>query len=303
MKKTILYTASALLLFAVSCKENGVPINMEEATLAEDSTYVGAIETPQAKRILIEELSGVACLNCPQGADKLEELDAANPGQLSIISIHTGIYSDAIKDKSKQNFQTDDGIILRKQVWAEEASKPAAAFDRLPIGSGTNKYFVEGYPDWSAKINQIKAMHPTTPVNLSLTSKYNEKKDQYDIEVTIKYTQAVTAQQALHIFLSEDKIVDVQQLSAITFDMNYEFNHVFRKAITMATTGKIFLADQETKVAGTVYIYRTSLKIDTSDPKQKFWTHPENMKVTAFVANIANDDKRVIQVQETKLIP
>lgn len=303
MKKAFLYAASAMLLFAASCKENGVPISLEDGALAEDSTYIGPVEAPQSKRILIEELSGVTCFNCPQGAKKLEDLDAANPGLLSIITIHTGVYTDTIKGKSKQTFQTADGIALRKQVWGEEGGKPTSAFDRLPIGNGTNRYFVDGYPDWGAKIVQAKTMHPTSPVKLTLTSKYNEKKDQYDIEVTIKYTEAVTAQNALHLFLTESKIIDVQQLSNTNFDMNYEFNHVFRKAITPVTTGKIFLADKETKVAGTVYLYRTALKIDTADPKQKFWTHPENMKIIAFVSNIANDDKRVLQVQEIKLVP
>jgi hypothetical protein len=303
MKKTFLYTASALLLFAASCKEHGVPISMEDAAPAEDTTYVGPVEAPQSKRILIEELSGVTCVNCPQGAEKLHELDAANPGLLSIVTIHTGVFTDPITGKSKQSFQTDDGITLRQLVWGEQGGKPTAAFDRLPIGNMTNKYFVDGYSDWGSKINQAKTMHPTSPIKLAVTSKYNESKGQYDIEVTIKYTEAVTAQNALHIFLTENKIIDVQELSASNYDMEYEFNHVFRKAITPAATGKIFLADKETKVAGTVYIYRTALKIDTSDPKQKFWTHPENMKVTAFVSNIANDDKRVIQVQETKLVP
>lgn len=303
IKKTFIYTASALLLFAASCKEHGVPIDLSEGTQAEDSTYVGQVEAPQNKRILIEELSGVTCPNCPQGTTKLEELDAANPGQLSIITIHTGVLTDPIEGKSKQSFQTDDGIKLRSAVWTEQGqSKPTAAFDRLLIGNGGNKYFVDGYTEWATKINTAKTLHPTTPVNLAVTSKYNESKKQYDIEVTIKYTQAVTGQQALHLFLTESKIIDVQELSASNYDMAYEFNHVFRKAITPAIGGKTFLADKATKEAGRVYIYRTALKIDDTDEKQKFWK-PENMKVTAFVSNAAPDDIHVIQVQETQLVP
>lgn len=303
MKKTFIYTASALLLFAASCKEHGVPIDLNEPELSEDTTYVGAVPTPESKRYLIEELSGVTCVNCPQGAVKLEELDAANPGKLSIITIHTGTFTDPIEGKSKQSFQTDDGITLRQLVWGEQGGKPTAAFDRLPIGNMTNKYFVDGYTEWATKLNQAKTLHSSTPVNLSVTSAYNEGKDRYDIEVTVKYTQAVTGQQALHIFLSESHIIDVQELSASNYDLDYEFNHVFRKAITSAATGKLFLTDMETKEPGRVYVYRTALKIDHTDPKQAFWTHPENMKVTAFVANVGDNDKRVLQVQETKLIP
>ncbi len=303
IKKTFIHTASGLLLFAASCKEHGVPVDLSEGTQAEDTTYVGPIETAQNKRILIEELSGVICPNCPQGTEKLEELDAANPDLLSIVTIHTGVLTDPIEGKSKQSFQTDDGIKLRSQVWGEQGqSKPTAAFDRLLIGNGGNKYFVDGYTEWANKISQAKTLHPTTPVNLAVASKYNESKKQYDIEVRVTYTQAVTGQQALHLFLTEGKIVDVQELSGSNYDMSYEFNHVFRKAITPAIGGKAFLADKATKEAGRVYIYRTALKIDDTDEKQKFWK-PENMKVTAFVSNVAPDDIHVIQVQETQLVP
>lgn len=302
MKKLFIYTASALLLFAASCKEHGVPIDLSEQTPAEDTTYVGPVEPAQDKRILVEELSGVTCVNCPQGAVKLEELDAANPGLLSIVTIHTGIFTDPIEGKSKQSFQTDDGVKLRSGVWTEQGSKPTAAFDRLQIGTQGNKYFVDGYTEWSTKINTAKTTHPTSPIKLSVTSKYNEIKKQYDIEATVKYTEATTGQHALNLFLTESKIIDVQELSVSNYDMNYQFNHVFRKAITPAIGGKTFLADKDIKEAGRVYIYRTALKIDATDEKQKFWK-PENMKVTAFVSNVAPNDIHVIQVQETKLIP
>ncbi len=302
MKKIFIYTASALLLFATSCKEHGVPIDLSETEPAEDSTYTAPVEAPQAKRILVEELSGVTCVNCPQGATKLEELDAANPGLLSIVTIHTGIFTDPIEGKSKQSFQTDDGVKLRSQVWGEQGSKPTAAFDRLQIGTQGNKYFVDGYTEWATKINTAKTTHPTSPVRLEVKSAYNESKGRYDITIFVKYTEAVTGQQALNIFLSESKIIDVQELSVSNYDMNYVFNHVFRRAITPAIGGKPFLIDREVKEAGLVYRYVTSFKIDPTNEKEKFWK-PENMKITAFVSNVAPNDIHVIQVQETQLIP
>jgi hypothetical protein len=302
MKKTFIYTASALLLFAASCKENVVPIDMTEGTASEDSTYVTTAEAPESRRLLIEELSGVTCVNCPQGAEKLELLSAQNPNQLSIITIHTGVFTDPIPGKSIQNFQTDDGIKLRTQVWNGQGNKPTAIFDRLFLGSGTNKYFIDSDLGWANAILQDKAAHPSTPLNLSVKSVYNEGKAQYDIEVAVKYTQAVTGKHALHIFLTESKIIDVQELSTHVYDMEYEFNHVFRKAITPANTGKQILPGLTTdaKEAGRVYIYRTSLKVDASDAKQKFWK-PENMTVIAFVTDMDAADKHVMHVKEVKL--
>jgi hypothetical protein len=55
-----------------------------------------------------------------------------------------------------------------------------------------------------------------------------------------------------------------------------------------------------TKEAGRVYVYKTSLKINPDDAKEKFWV-PANMKVVAFVTDIDAADKHVMHVQETNL--
>jgi hypothetical protein len=295
MKKTFIYTASAMLLFAASCKENVVPIDMTNGPEDWDSTYVATVEAAEPRRLLIEELSGVTCPNCPQGAEMLETLSGQNPNQLSIVTIHTGALTDPIPE-SKQNFQTDDGRILREQVWNGQGNKPTAIFDRLFLGSQTNKYFLDGYTGWANAIVQDKAAYPNTPINITVKSTYNDK-GWYDIEVAVKYTSAVTTKNALHIFLTESKIIDAQEYSSTNIDEEYEFNHVFRKAITPAAAGKTITAS---KAAGSVFLYRTSLKINPDDAKQKFWK-PENMTVVAFVTDIDATDKHVMHVQETKL--
>lgn len=302
MKKTLFCAASALFLLAASCKEHGVPISLTDDQSL-DSTYVGAAEAPQPKRVLIEELSGATCPNCPQGAEKLEEMLTQNPNAMSVVTIHAGTLTSPIKNKSKQNFQTTDGDDMLKSVWGgEEGAKPAAVFDRLPIGNSGYKYFVSGYPGWPSKLTEAKNRYPTSPVKLSITSKYNDTKDQYEIEAVVKYTSTVTDQQALHIFLTEDKIIDAQEFSNTKIEENFEFNHVFRKAITPPLIGKPFLNNLENKEAGRVYIYRPTFKIDKTDAKQKFWV-PENMKLVVFVTNVDASDSRVVQVQEGKLVP
>lgn len=302
MKKTFIYSAAAFLLFAASCKENVVPIDLTDGPEDWDSTYVASVDAPQARRLLIEELSGVTCTNCPGGATELESLSNQYPNQLSIVTIHTGALTDPMVGKSTQNFQTDDGRVLRDQVWNGQGNKPTAIFDRMFLGSGTNKYFLDGYTGWANAIVQDKAALPTTPLNLQVKSTYNDKKDWYDIEVTVKYTQAVTAKHALHIFLTESKIIDAQEFSSSNIDLNYEFNHVFRKAITPAAVGKTILpgATSDSKEAGRVFVYRTALQINPADAKQKFWK-PANMTVVAFVTDMGSIDKHIIHAQEVKL--
>lgn len=308
MKKTILLTsAAALVLLASSCKETLTPMPLTDNILAEDTTYVeGTVEQPQARRYYIEELTGVQCTNCPQGAELLHDMIVANNGTLSVISFHSGQFSTPISEEpyaSKQNFQTDDGNILRNQVWGTGDAKPSAVFDRIPLGTDANPIFVNGFSNWNAALQSDKDAYTSTPINLYVTSTYNESAGRYDIEATVKFTSSVSYATSLNIFLSQDSIVDVQEYSPAKYDTAYIFNHVFRKALTNANVGIIILPELATKEAGRVFIYRTSVKIDPTDDIQKYW-EAKQMRVTAFV-NVANNsaDKHVIQVQHTNLIP
>lgn len=297
MKKTFIGFAAFVALFAASCKEHGVSIDGNES-LAEDTTYVsGTVEQAEVKNFLTEEMSGVRCGNCPEGAIILEELNESNDNRFRVVAIHQGSLTNPITErvpKSIQDFTTDDGKKILQLIFGEQGNKPCVSFDRWPIGNSTNKYLVDGAGNWPPKIAEMKSKRDKTPVNLKVASKFNAEKGQYDITVTLHYTQAVTTDNKLFVYLTENNIKD----AFVESDTMITYNHVFRKAVT-AADGRLILNNVE-KGPGRVYIYRAAVKIDQTDAKQKFWV-PENMKVVAFVSNGTVEDKSVLQVQETNL--
>lgn len=296
MKKKFIYLAAGIAMIAVSCKEQG---KLEVLAAAEEETYVSDIvEPPQTKRILIEELSGVKCVNCDEGATLLHQMSEENQGQLSIVTLHAGSqFTTPVKEKSKQDFRTVDGEEIVKIIG--DGAKPSSAFDRQLLDDPNYKYLLD-ISKWANGLSRVKTMAPTTPVNIYTKSTYNTQKKTYDIEITLKYTKAVTQKQALHVFLTESDIVDVMETSAGKYDEAFVFNHVFRDAIT-PVIGRTFLSDVATKEPGRVYIYRTSYKIDDTDSKQSKWNE-DNMSVVAFVSTFGEgDDIHVVQVQESKL--
>lgn len=295
MKKLFLYTAPAVMLLAVSCKEHTTPIPKDEGKTWDTSYVDNTPVTPQSKHILVEELSGVTCPNCPAGTEQLELLAQQNPDLLRIVTIHTGALTAPINGKSKQDFRTEDGNQLRSLIWNGEGSKPTAVFDRRELATSVPKMFVSPYTNWPNAITQCKTLsNNSTPINIEITSTYNSTQDRYDIEAIVKYTSEVAGQQALNIFLIENGIIDAQEYSPEDIDENYEFNHIFRKAIT-GPTGRIYLKDLATKEAGRVYKLTTSLKIDNN-----IWK-PENMKLIAFVSAADGADKHVFQVVDVNL--
>lgn len=308
MKETLLYLVAISMVLAVSCKENLDAIVVATDTNASDTFYIEAVETAQKRRIYIEELTGVTCINCPAGAEELHKLSTVDyPGQLSVIAFHAGTSFTTPLPQSKYNFTTPDGDQLWQNVWGPGDSKPSAVIDRiraLSTGNNTaNTIYNNGKGTWKPAIEKDRTLYQTTPLNIYLTSTFNSEKDRYDIDVKVKYTETVKYANALHIFVAQDSIVDAQLMPGEgNIKEDYVFNHVFRKAITNVITGKVILPELATKSPGLVYEYRTSISVDPiNEASQKGWI-ADNMHVTAFVTVADNPgDIHVVQVQEVRL--
>ena len=50
-------------------------------------------ETPQNRKVVLEEFTGVNCGNCPDGHRRANALRDAHPGEVFLINIHQGSYA------------------------------------------------------------------------------------------------------------------------------------------------------------------------------------------------------------------
>ena len=302
------FPAVAALLgaaFLFSCKEQ--PVGIFTGEKAVDSTYVAGIESAQPKNYYIEEFSGVRCPNCPAGALKLEELMADNPNRLKLVTIHSGVLTAPKAGVSKQDLRPGlngegDGLLIINSIYGGDPPKPAASFDRMNVSPATGDPLLGNKDQWDAMLAAVKSQNNTTPINMYLTTSYDAGKDEYNIQVKIAYTQAITDPHFLTIYLTEDNIVDEQIEPVIN---NYEYNHVFRQSVT-PYNGIAVLDSIPNKEAGRVFITNYKLKIDPNDGtilKQKFWVL-NNVHVVAFVhKSTGGNDKKVYQVVDAKLKP
>ena len=60
------------------------------------------------RKVLVEEFTGVRCVNCPAGASELENLKGIYGERLVIVSIHAGDFSPPFTD-SRFDFRTAEG--------------------------------------------------------------------------------------------------------------------------------------------------------------------------------------------------
>jgi len=300
-----LFLAAALAAVSFgSCKEQPVSISQNEK--GKDTTYVTTPETPQSKKYMVEELSGVICVNCPEGSEMLHNFNASGAfkDKLVIASIHAGTLTKPISGKavnSQQDFRTDIGETILTNIFGGDPGKPCASFDRLPIGAGTPPNNIMGYKsDWEVMLEKARTTATSVPVNIAITSEYDSESDAYEIAVKVSYTQALEGRQALCLYLLENGIKDAQQYPEAPEYRETEFEHLFRTSLT-SYNGLEILPDVSTKEAGRVLIQNFSLKIDHSDAKQALWK-PENMELAAFVYKLGvPTDKRVYQAANAPL--
>lgn len=301
-KTTTLIIITGLLIGFSSCKEQ--PVILSTSVVGADSTYVAAPETPQAKKVLATELTGVRCPNCPEGAEELETLSQQNGNSIVTVSLHSGILTKPIDHnglKSKYDFRTDDGDAILNQIFGGDPnSKPSVCYNRLPLSSKANPYFLDNYSqNWGPGLTQALGQENPVLINLSVSSEYNSSTKKYDIRVKVAYNQTVSDKQKLNLYLTEDSIIDVQQTTDPfnEFDSNYVFMHVFRHAIT-GISGHPVLDSLATKEAGRVYVFHTSIALEP--PVDQNW-NPKHMHIAAFVSKGSGPDIHVYQSALTSL--
>lgn len=251
--KKIMFPALAGMLLWTSCKEqipNGLVIN---TTASVDTTYVATAEVPQEKVVLIEELTGATCTNCPNGTKILNQFLVDHPGRIILTAIHSGFLAEP-PEGALYDFRNADADALKFFFNEGEPPKPSACFDRVPATSGNSagKYFLakgQTGADWISMLPT--RLSKTTPVNIHLSSDYNTGTAKVDVNVKIAFTAPVNDQLALTLYVLESGRIDKQYDTELGEIEDYEFNHIFRKLIT-SVGGELILDSLSTKEAGRV---------------------------------------------------
>ena len=252
MKKLFILSAISWIGFQ-SCKEqlpNGLVLN---TTASKDTTYVASAESAQDKVVVIEELTGATCSNCPKGTEILKEFVTQNPGRIIVTAIHSGFLSEPPQG-AYYDFRTPDADALKFFFNEGEPSKPSACFDRVQATSGNSagKYFIskgQTGSDWIAMLPT--RLSKTTPVNIHLESSYNTVDAKVDVKVKVAFTSAVSEKLSLSLYVLENGRKDKQYDQDLGVIEDYKFNHIFRKLIT-GVGGEPILDSLTTKEAGRV---------------------------------------------------
>lgn len=225
------------------------------------------------KVILIEELTGVSCPNCPQGTSVLEEILALYPDKVVAYSIHGNFLSTPLSN-SKYNFQSEQGVEMEEflEPWL---GKPAATVDRLVfVDLLENGVTNSNFREWLTMVER-RCQTPKS-MDIEIDSEFDPENRTANITITTTGALPTEGQLLMNVVVTESHLIDPQDAGPDGIIEDYEHNHVMKERLSQVT-GDFLIND---------------LSVDQQVSKSYTYTLPdelngewkaENMEVIAFV--------------------
>ena len=243
---------AAMAMAAASCS------NIDEG---DRLIYVKPAEVGRA--ILIEDLTGQRCINCPTGTDIINGI-IQTYGEDNVIAV--GIHSGPLGftgNSKRVGLMTDTGDEYYT-YWANGTNlgQPSAIFNRKKGPS-------DNLNNWAAEVGLI--ISEKANLSIDITNAYDAKKRELTTKVGAFGVNG-TVNGKLQVWIVEDGIKAMQMMPDGSANQEYIHNHVFRAAVNGTWGEEVTVKEGETTSKDYSYVLPET------------W-NAENISVVAFVYN------------------
>lgn len=249
--------------------------------------------TNPIRKVLVEDVTGHRCGNCPRAGEKMAELYTNFPERIVGLSVHSelsGYFTAPLGDTGKYSydFRTPLGKAIDEKFGVSAVGLPNGMINRKKI----NNSAVISHTQWSNQVSTILSNDPD--IDIQIKPYYDQTDSTLCAYVFVECLKNLSGSFKVVCYLVEDNLINWQKDYAFPGEdvSNYHHEHILRTALS--TTWGTLLADGEI-TAGQTFVNGYSIKFDLNR-----W-NPNNCKVIAFVYNENNDE--VIQAEEEKMIP
>ena len=210
-----LFSIILILTFFSSCDKIENP-------LKEQSGTCGDASIKPIKKILVEEYTGVRCVNCPDAAEILHEIKTDYCDYVIPMAIHVGPFATPYGEND--DYRTDAGTSLANE-FGNPMALPWGSVNRI-VKSGTASQKPE---DWRASVDILRKTEPE--VNIIIENEYNETSKKVISKIKIEILKDISYKLNIGLYITEDSIVSKQ--SATTGSIaEYTHRHMFRESIS-----------------------------------------------------------------------
>jgi hypothetical protein len=265
-----------VLLTAVSCHET-------EPVIPALGNGDGNVPIrPRTRKVLIEEFTGVRCVNCPAGASEIEGFQSQFKNRVIAVAIHAGTPWAVPYGESKYDFRTQETADLLNYL-GSPLGYPSAVINRTP----QNNSLQIGQSQWGALVTQDLKDSAAVAIDLSYSLSENK------VTTTLTAFETLPADCRITVLLAESGVVDYQlNPDPIGKKSDYVHNHILRRTLTP------FDGQGITNIPAVGKSVTLTFPL-TLSPNWK----TDKLSVVAFVHRSLSNDRKVLQAQEVKIAP
>lgn len=239
--------------------------------------------TPQNKKVLLEEFTGINCQHCPGGHKIANDLKASKPaGSVILANIHTGSF--ATPGPGQPDYRTSDGTAI--------ATMPGMGATSFPTGS-INRHVFSGQSAmamsrsvWTRFADSI--LNQPSYVNVALEGSLNVSTRVITVNTQVHFTaNSTAAANRLTVMLLEESVfgpqIDNNGSGGIYYpvmrnpDGTYTHNHMLRKVLSASALGDTITNRTSGSTTSKTYTYTIPAQYVNNVP------YLGNLRVIAFV--------------------
>ncbi len=236
--------------------------------------------TEVVRKVLIEEFTGVRCVNCPAGSEAIEQLLDIHGDRLVAVSIHAGFFAIPYNE-SLYDLKTEDGSNVLSLL-GDPIGFPTAVINRKLFDGETGLQL--GRTKWAGLIDQ--ELTQKAVAKLDFNADYDSSSREVEFDVDLEYLETLSLDNPrLTIYILENNIQDYQETPEGKIS-DYNHKHVLRDAITAF--------DGDPLSNGTTIGTVENLSYSYTLPDD--WV-ASNVNAIAFFHN-GGDEKDILQVEE-----
>lgn len=198
--------------------------------IAEDDRYI-PVEKPVipieevSQVLLIQEFTGVRCTNCPEGAQKLHEIQEEYPDNVIVVGMHPFSGGFTTPFSKETDFCTQEAEAMY------DIYKPGA----FPTAIFNGKDSSSAYDRWLTIANEMI----TRIANMSIKAdcEYNGDSRELTVDYSIDFTHNIADDRGygVMVWIMENNIVGPQSSDpskyGSTYILEYVHNHVLRASL------------------------------------------------------------------------
>lgn len=273
----------AVLSLAFGCEEIAPEItSLPTNDTTKDVPIPDVSEQP--RQVLIEEFTGVSCVNCPAGSAVIEELLTEHGTRLVAVSIHSSGNFSTPLEESIHDFRTSDGDNLLSFL-GEPIGYPTAVVDRHLFEGEIDLQLFKS--QWPGFIEERLSEAPTVQVGIGRT--YDEATRELCVSAGLFVLEDIEGEDVrITVAVLENDVEDAQ-VTPEGKKLDYKHKHILRDVLS-APDGNLLT---EPLTAGSEITRNFSVILPDDYVA-------ENCTVIAFV-NRGGDSKEVLQAEQVSI--